>query len=176
MMIYSKNETQLNNANAVSPSRDKANPSGERHVPLGNNFLGVNPPIQDKTRHATWNMLVFVLTATVASWQAHADNLCTRGVYFAELADGTCAPMQFFTPPKWSTPTPGNWFIGNDGYITPQPAFDSQEDVVQFFVASNPRYNICGTTPYLVQDFEYGGLLHYGVRCGGGFVVPAPIR
>ncbi len=168
--IYSKNKTQLNNVPGRSPSHARGQPADEERVLAHKDCRRTRPPMRKRMRPGSWLLLLFALTATLASWQAQADNFCTRDFFF-DVQDGTCESMQYFTPPKWSLPTPGYWFIGNTGYVTPQPAFDTQDGVVQYFVASNPLYNICGTTPYLVQDFAYGGLLDYG----GTFVAPDPV-
>jgi hypothetical protein len=63
--------------------------------------------------------------------------------------------VDYFTPQQWALENNVSWSVFGYSSPSPWPVFDSDAALVAAFVAANPDANVCGTTPYLYQDFTY---------------------
>lgn len=103
---------------------------------------------------------ILLLLAVLGAQATSAEGIfCTRESGFGTLQPGICRPVQYFTPAKWTIDDIGSWKVYFVSRIEPEPAFDSPDDLIAFFVANNPEANVCGTTPYVSRGFEYYRIL-----------------
>jgi len=86
-------------------------------------------------------------------------------------------PIQYFTPAKWTLNDVGSWKVYYVARIEPEPAFDSPDDLIAFFIANNPEANTCGTVPSVSRGFEYFAIISTlgGVDPTGGIAYTDPV-